>query len=91
MFSILVKEISTYRRTEIHNRGPTFNGLLYFYEMAKNLKSEKSKMPASYKIDPDLYKKATEKCLKESLVSGKRITLSAKVEELIREWVAKKV
>ncbi len=48
-------------------------------------------MPASYKIDPDLYKKATEKCLKESLISGKRITLSAKVEELIREWVAKKV
>ena len=58
--------------------------------MAKVLKSEKSKIPASYKIDPDLYKKATEKCLKESLASGKRITLSAKVEELIREWVAKK-
>ena len=57
------------------------------YPMGKITKSDKSKVSASYKIDPDLYRKAFERCLKESLAQKKRITLSAKVEELIREWL----
>ena len=84
-----------YQHTRIHNCSHTYQGLSYFYEMAKAAKypvgkvtkSDKSKVSASYKIDPELYKKAFEKCLKESLAQKKRITLSAKVEELIREWL----
>jgi hypothetical protein len=58
--------------------------------MAKAQKSEKSKIGGSYKIDPEIYAKATEKCLRESLVTKKRVTLSAKIEELLRAWVEKK-
>jgi hypothetical protein len=58
--------------------------------MAKAGKPAKKKIPASIKIDPDLYERAVEKCLRESLSTKTRVTFSSKVEDLVRDWVSKK-
>jgi hypothetical protein len=69
-----------------------FRGSLpYFYSMAKAVRNIKKKIPASYRIDGELYGEATKKCLKQSVEQGKRVTLSEVVEELISEWVKRKV
>jgi hypothetical protein len=52
-------------------------------------KKGEPKLTSSYRIDADLYNKAVEKCLRESLATKKRVTLSGKIEELIRKWVLK--
>jgi hypothetical protein len=58
--------------------------------MAKAVKSIKSKVTTSFKIDPDLRDKANKKCHQESIETNRRVTLSAKLEELVRIWVEKK-
>jgi hypothetical protein len=58
--------------------------------MAKADKPVNKKIPASLKIDPDIYQKAVERCLRESLSTKSRVTFSSKVEELIKKWLDKK-
>jgi hypothetical protein len=53
-------------------------------------KLDSKKINVGFKIDPDLKQKAVEKCLRESLATHTRITLSAKIEELIYHWVKTK-
>ncbi|HEV2478926.1 MAG TPA: hypothetical protein VGS79_04655 [Puia sp.] len=58
--------------------------------MSKAEKSIKKKYSASYRIDFDLYEKCQEKCHLLSIDKKERITLSAVVEGLLKEWVVKK-
>jgi hypothetical protein len=58
--------------------------------MSKSAKSEKTKITVSFRIDPDIQEQATQKLLRESVLRKERITFSAKVEELIKEWLKRK-
>jgi hypothetical protein len=59
--------------------------------MAKAGNNLKKKIPASYRITEEMYTEAMKKCLRLSMEKGKRVTLSEVVEELISEWVKRKV
>ena len=54
---------------------------------AEKDKSPKSKIATSFRCDPDIYEKAIKKCLRISLNADRRLTLSAKLEELLTQWV----
>jgi hypothetical protein len=55
--------------------------------MPKRAKSLKSKVSASFKIDPDLLEKARARCHQLSIELKRDISFSSKVEDLIRGWL----
>jgi hypothetical protein len=58
--------------------------------MANAAKSIKSKVTTSFRVDPDLLDKARRKCHQESIDTNKKVTLTLKFEEFLRNWVEKK-
>lgn len=59
--------------------------------MTKAEKSKKTKITVSFRIDPDLHKDAIVQCMKESIARKERLNFSKKMEELISEWLGKKI
>jgi hypothetical protein len=59
--------------------------------MAKVEKSKKTKITVSFRIDPDLHKDAVVQCMREGVAKKERINFSKKMEELVAEWLGKKV
>jgi len=55
--------------------------------MAKVIKSDKTKVTTSYRIDPDLLAIAHRICRKLSDQQDKDVSLSSTVEELVKGWV----
>ena len=45
---------------------------------------------ASFAIMPDLLEDAKQRCREESVQKGENISFSSKMEDLVREWLAKK-
>jgi hypothetical protein len=55
--------------------------------VAKEIKSNKSKVTTSFRIDPDLLDTAHDICRKQSAKYNKDISLSLTVENFIKRWV----